>query len=138
VALAACGAFLAAAPPLSADTPPSPFPRIDIQAEPPRSHGWAYAALAGGAVLVGGSFLVAQRADQTYDDYLSETEPHRIEELYDRTVVYDNVARAALLTGEALLATGIYLRFIRRPRGATTSRASLVVEPTRCAVSFHF
>jgi hypothetical protein len=48
----------------------------------------------------------------------------------------DRLASAALLTGEGLLATAVWLRFVhpaREPR-----RLALEVEPSRCAVSLRF
>jgi len=114
----------------------APFPEIPLQ--PPgggRTHGWAYLALVAGAAMIGGSFVLAEQADDTYGEYLAATDPGQIEELYDRTVVYDRAAQASLLTGEALVVTGLYLRFIRRPKPA---RIGLDLRPNRCALALRF
>ena len=113
-----------------------PFPVVPIETPAPRAHGWAWAAMIGGAALVGASFAVSDHANDVYDDYLSATDPAEIEALYDETLRFDTIARVSLFTGEALIATGLYLRFIRRPpppRAVTWS-----VQPNRCAVSLHF
>jgi hypothetical protein len=78
------------------------FPVIPLPAPVHVSHTWAYASLAAGAGLVGASFALAGRADDTY---------------------------------EALLATGIYLRFLRVPNAA---RARLALGPRSCGVSLRF
>ena len=67
------------------------------------------------------------------------TDPAEIERLYDRTARYDWYARGALIGGEALVATGLYLRFVRRPRAArTTATLDLSVGPARCALAWRF
>jgi len=88
-----------------------------------------------GAALIGSSFLFAERADDAYSDYLAATRPDRIERLYDRAVLNDRLSSGSLLTGEALLAAGIYLRFVRRP---PAGRLTLAVEPGRCALAWRF
>ena len=113
----------------------SPFPEVPIVTEEPPSYAWAYVALGSGVAMVGGSFMLSERADRSYQDYLASTQPGRIESLYDRTVMYDRVAGSALVAGELLLATGIYLRFVRRPRAA---RLSLDLGPQRCALAYRF
>ena len=101
----------------------------------PRSHLWSYVILAGGTGLVGSSFIFKERADDAYDAYLRATDPDRIEHLYDKTIHQDRFSRAALLGGEALLATGIYLRFIRRP---AARQVGLAIGPRQCAILLQF
>ena len=113
----------------------APFPDIPISSASPRSHGWAYLAMAAGVALIGGSFLLGHEADDTYDEYLAATDPDQIESLYDRTVLYDRYAQASLLGGEALVVTGVYLRFIHRPKPA---RVGLDLRPDRCALALRF
>ncbi len=103
--------------------------------EPAASHTWAYLTLGAGATLVVVSFRFADHADDAYQDYLDETDPGRIDRLYDRTVLYDRLASGSLLTGEALFAAGVYLRFLRRPHPA---RVGLTMEAGRCAVWYRF
>lgn len=92
--------------------------------------------MAAGAVLIGGSFLVTERANDRYDDYLRATDPAAIESLYDETLRLDNAARVTLFTGEALVATGLYLRFVRRP--PPPRAVSLILRPDRCALALRF
>jgi hypothetical protein len=113
----------------------SPFPQVPLAIPKPRSHLWDYVILAGGAGLVGSSFIFKDRADDSYDAYLRATDPDQIDHLYGRTIHQDRLSRAALLGGEALLATGIYLRFIRRP---VVTQVGLAVGPRQCAVSLRF
>ena len=113
----------------------SPFPEVPIVTEEPPPYLWAYVALGSGVALVGGSLVLSRRADQTYQDYLESTRPGRIESLYDRTVLYDRLATSSLVAGELLLGTGIYLRFVRRPRPA---RMTLDLGPGRCALAYRF
>ena len=112
-----------------------PFPVVPIETPQRRNHTWAYLTMLGGAGLVGVSFTFAKRADDAYAEYLVSTDVNEIEVLYDRTTRNDNLSRASLLTGEAMIAAGLYLRFIRRP---STARLSLDLQPSRCAFSYRF
>ncbi len=111
------------------------FPEIPLPPPPHASHLWAYTALAGGAALLGASFAFSRRADATYDEYLAATDPTAIDRLYDRTTRYDHYASASLLSGEALVAAGLYLRFLRGPHGG---RAHLVLGARACALSLRY
>ena len=113
----------------------SPFPEVPLPEERRPSHRWAYATFAGGALLVGGSFVAASRADDAYERYLSATQPDEIERLYDRTVLHDRMSTGMLVGGELLMAAGIYLRFLRPSRA---SALSLNLGPGRCALAYRF
>jgi len=113
----------------------APFPVVPLEEKSGRSHKWAYLTLAGGATLIGVSFVFSNRADEAYADYLVSSDPDEIQVLYDRAVRYDHYAQASILTGEVLLATGLYLRFIRHP---TPKRVSLTLAPNRCALALRF
>ena len=112
-----------------------PFPVVPLEAPASRRHTWAYITLAGGATLVGLSFAFSGKADDAYADYLVSTDPVEIQALYDRAVANDHRAQASLITGEVLIAAGLYLRFIRRPG---PSKVSLSFRPSRCALSYRF
>jgi hypothetical protein len=111
------------------------FPEVPLEPVRQSSHTWAYIALGTGAALVGSSFLFKDRADDAYQEYLLATDARIIEDRYEETVLYDRLSRVSLLGGEALLATGLYLRFIRRH---PTAQFTLAVEPSRCSVSWRF
>ncbi len=104
--------------------------------QPPRaSHRAAWVCVLGGVGLVAASFPLADAADRRYAEYLNESDPRRIGSRWDRSVTADRVASGALLSGEALLAAGVYLRFVH---GAHASRVSLVAAPGRCALACSF
>lgn len=113
----------------------APFPVVPTEPPAKRGHAWAYLTMVGGAALVGFSFVFSDRADQAYEEYLVSTDPEQIEVLYDRAVRNDHYAQASLLTGEVMIATGIYLRFVRRP---APKRVSLMIAPSRCALAWRF
>jgi hypothetical protein len=112
-----------------------PFESVPLEppARPP--HRLAYGALLTGAGLVGLSFAVTDRANRTYDRYLDDALPAEVDHLYDETVRLDRLSAAALLTGETLLVTGVWLRFLRRP---VPPRVALTLDASRCAVSLRF
>lgn len=112
-----------------------PFPVVPLETAKPRRHTWAYLTLAGGAALVGLSFVYSGRADDAYEAYLVSTDQVEIQVLYDRAESNDHKAQATLLTGEALVAAGLYLRFIRRPG---PRKVALSIHPSRCALSYRF
>jgi hypothetical protein len=112
-----------------------PFEVVPQESPPDGTHRLAWASLLTGAGLVGLSFALTDRANQSYDDYLVATDPGRAEHLYDRATRYDRLSAASLLAGEALVASAVWLRFIR-PRPAP--RLTLVAEPDRCAVALRF
>ena len=58
--------------------------------------------------------MFEHQADQAYDAYLAAIEPDDITTLYDRTIRYDRLSSAALIGGNVLVATGLYLRFVHR------------------------
>lgn len=119
--------------PLLAQT--SPFPEVPLPQPPRHSYTWAYVALGTGVGLMTTSFVFANRANHAYRDYLGEVDPVLIERFYDRAVLNDRFSSATLLGGEALIAAGLYLRFLRNP---PESRLSLSLRPTRCALALRF
>jgi hypothetical protein len=119
-----------------ADAPAAaPFPEVPLEEKTEGHHVWAYLTLAGGVTLVGLSFMYSGRADRAYQDYLVSTDPDEIQRLYDESVHNDHLAQASLLTGEALVAAGLYLRFLRHP---SPKRVSLALTPSRCALTLRF
>ena len=112
-----------------------PFPVVPLETQASRGHTWAYVTLAGGAALVGLSFTFSHKADDAYAAYLISTDPAEMQSLYDRAEGNDHRAQASLLTGEALIAAGLYLRFVRRPG---PGKVSLSLEPSRCALAYRF
>jgi len=131
-ALACTGLETAACAPARAA---EPFAEIPMPVPERRSYLLAYASLVAGGGLVGASFAFANRAEDTYQEYLNATDPDRISDLYDRTSSYDRLSSGSLLAGEALIATGIYLRFLRPP---PRQRVSLVLGAGTCALSMRF
>lgn len=112
-----------------------PFQPVDLQPTARRSHRLAYVTAATGLALIAASFPLSDAADRRYDEYLGESDPSAIERRWDDVVHADRVASASLLSGEVLLATGIWLRFVRR---APSSRLTWTAGPSRCAVSWRF
>jgi hypothetical protein len=100
-----------------------------------RPHRAAWACLIAGAGLVGASFPLGTAADRRYHDYLVESDPAAIPGRWNASLRADRVASGSLLAGEALLATGTWLRFIRRERGPGVA---LELGPARCALSCRF
>ena len=100
-----------------------------------RDHRWADLTILAGVSLVTASFPLATAADRRYDAYLREGDPARIESRWQAVRRADRLASASLIGGEVVLATGIWLRFLRRPaeRGLRLS-----VAPSRCAVTLRF
>ncbi len=102
---------------------------------PGRARALANATLLAGVALVAASFPLADAADRRYDEYLAESDPQAIEARWRRVTRADRVAAASLLAGEALLVTGVWLRFVRQPPEA---RVRFAATPTRCAVTLRF
>lgn len=123
-------------------TPPAraqaaaPFEIVPRSSAERPSHRLAWVTALVGAGLVAGSFPLAAEADRRYAVYLTETDVARIEDRYHATTRMDRIASGALLTGEALLATAVWLRFLRPPR--EDDRVTFELEPARCAVSLRF
>jgi hypothetical protein len=113
----------------------APFPVVPVEEKNPHPHRAAYVCIGSGVLLTGASFLIAREADQTYSQYLNETDPDKITELYDHTVWLDHWSRGTLLGGQALIISGLYLRFIRHP---AADKLSLLVAPNRCALVLRF
>lgn len=112
-----------------------PFPEVTLQREERGSATWAYLCIGVGIGLLGGSTILTERANDRYGDYLRATEPERVRDLYDETLRLDRWSTTSLLAGEALVATGIYLRFLRR---SSPPRMALALSPSQCAVLLRF
>ena len=112
-----------------------PFQEVPLPPPVHTSHTWSNLTLIAGAGLIGASFALSRRADESYDAYLLATDPDRIGDLYDRTITYDRLSSGSLLAGEAFLAAGVYFRFLTPPHGA---HASLQLTPRRCGLSLGF
>lgn len=112
-----------------------PFESVPAERVARAPHRLAYGCLMAGVGLVGLSFGLTDRANRTYAEYLAATEPTEVAHLYDRTTRLDRLSAAALLGGEALVATGVWLRFVHR---SALRRVSLSMAAGRCAVSLRF
>src|SRR5690349_1591016 len=95
-----------------------PFEVVPRPASEHSSHRLAWIAAATGAVLIGASFPLANEADRRYAVYLTETDVSRIDERFQATAHMDRLASGTLLTGEGLLATAVWLRFLHAPRAS--------------------
>ncbi len=111
------------------------FQPVELEQPPRRSHWVGTATLVTGLVLISASFPLASAADRRYEEYLTETEPGTIEDRFQGVIRADRLAAVSLVSGEVLLATGVWLRFIRR---APESRLSLAASADRCAVTLRF
>ena len=100
-----------------------------------RSDKWVWITALAGAALVGTSFPLASEADRRYEAYLAETDLGRIDDRFNATVRMDKLASGALLAGEGLLATAVWLRFVR---GENTERVALDLRTGRCALAVRF
>ena len=100
------------------------------------SHRLAWITAVAGAGLVAGSFPLSAEADRRYELYLRETDVARIDERFRATQRMDRLASGTLLAGEALIATAVWLRFVRHP--SRESRMIWSLQPRRCAWSFRF
>jgi hypothetical protein len=132
LAVLAAGAPLASARAQSAP----PFEVVPNPSATPHPHRAAWLTAFAGVGFIAVSFPLAHEADHRYAQYLAETDVALIDERYDATTRMDRLATATLLTGEALLVTSVWLRFVHAPR--ETNRLSFAVEPSRCAVSLRF
>ena len=111
-----------------------PFESVPLTAPASRPHRGAYVCFAAGAGLIAGSFGLARHADRAYDRYLESRAPADIARWFDESERFDRWSSGALLGGEALVATGIYLRFLRR----SSPPVALLLGPGACAVSLRF
>ena len=100
------------------------------------SHRLAWITAIAGVGLVAGSFPLSADADRRYELYLRETDISRIDERFRATERMDRLASGALLTGEALLAAAVWLRFVHHPH--REDRVTIVAVPQRCALSLRF
>lgn len=115
--------------------PATPFEVIHRRAHERRSQRLAlYTALAGVA-LVATSFPLSDEADRRYEKYLVELDVSRMDEHFRGAQRMDRYSAAALLTGEVLLATAVWLRFVHEPR---RQRVALDLRPDRCGVALRF
>ena len=113
-----------------------PFEVVPRPAPPHRSHRLSWLTAFVGVGLVAGSFPLAREADRRYAAYLTETDVTQIDARFEATTRMDHLASGALLAGEGLLVTSVWLRFLHPPR--ERNRLTFEVEPTQCAVSLRF
>ena len=111
------------------------FEQVPLATPPAQPHRAVWITAAVGAALVAASFPLADLADRRYAAYLGETDPRRIEDRWNASVRADRYASGALLGGEGLLVTAVWLRFLHHPAGG---RVALQATPARCAVSLRF
>ena len=111
-----------------------PFETVPLPAASSRPHRAAYTCLAAGVGLIATSFVLARDADRSYEGYLTAREPQDIQRRFDETSRYDRWSSGTLFAGEAFVAAGLYLRFLRRP----PPPIAVTLLPGSCAVSFRF
>ena len=132
LAVSALAAATLEEPPAPAATP---FEVIHRRPHERRSQRLAlYTALAGVA-LVAASFPLSDEADRRYERYLTEVDVSRMDEHFRGAERMDRYSAAALLSGEALLATAVWLRFVREPH---RQRVALDLGPDRCGLALRF
>lgn len=109
----------------------TPFPVVEVPPSNGHRHRGALISAVTGLGLIGASFAWQRSANRRYDDYLSETDPDAIESRWNAVVRADRLSTSSLIAGELLLATAVYLRFVR----ASQPRVALAVAPSRAAVA---
>ena len=129
-------AALVVGAPRGASAQAAPFEVMPLRPSEKPSHRLAWITAIAGAGLVAGSFPLAAEADQRYQRYLDETDVSRLDERFRATERMDRLASGVLLTGEALLATAVWLRFVRHP--GHESHLTFALEPRRCACVLRF
>jgi hypothetical protein len=112
-----------------------PFPEVPLPPPAKKSNTWALVSFGAGAALLASSFTLSDQANRHYAEYLRATDPNDITNLYNDAVLYDRLSGGAVIAGEVLIATGVYLAFLRHP---TPSRVSLALDPSHVAVSLRF
>lgn len=122
----------AAAPPEPAA---APFPVVPLPAAAHQSHRAAWICLGAGAGLIGTSFVIHDRANRRYSDYLHSNDVSQLDQLYEDTRRLDRISAASLIAGEVVFAAGVYLRFLR---DAPTARLSLAWEGNACVARWRF
>lgn len=126
-----------------------PFEEVVLPRRTGSGHFWAYSSMIGGVGFVGLSFVLKDRADVRYEEYLASTDPAEIDRLYDETVSLDRWSTTSLIAGQALIVLGLYLRFVHPSRsGAQAERVpadtpppaqfGLDLAPHRVALSVRF
>lgn len=117
---AAWALCLGAAPAIADGDVARPGPSLHAQSTPVRSHSntTAWALLASGIALDVGSFLLAERADESYQQYQEGIDPIALDRAYDRSVRYDRLASATLIAGQVAIASGLYLLLVKRSRSS--------------------
>lgn len=135
VAVLALLALSAADAARAAQAPALPFPEVPLPVPDRHPHALAYVSLATGVGLMASSFVFANRANHSYNDYLIAVDSESIERLYDRSVLNDRFSSGSLLAGEALIGFGLYLGFLRQ---TPDTRVSLRLGPQRCALALRF
>ena len=135
--LAALLALVPAHPTAAASPEPAaePFPVVPLPAPLPRSYRAAWLTLGAGAGAITASFILHDRANRSYREYLDSTDPDRLDGLFDRSERLDRISGGSLLAGEVLLATGVYLRFLRVP---PTARMAVSIGPGRWSATWRF
>ena len=119
------------------EPPPAhtPFEVVSRPSNGGNSHRLALLTALTGVALVAASFPISAEADRRYEEYLVSTDPGAMEEHFQAAERLDKYAAASLIAGEVLLATAVWLRFVRSP---SRDRLSLAVGPERCALSVRF
>ncbi len=75
----------------------------------------AHVAIGVGAGLTIASFLLAESADRSYDDYLAGSDPSGLADDYDAAQRLDRLAAATLIAGQVTLFYGLWRRFLHDP-----------------------
>ena len=122
--IAAAWALLLWAAPAVADVGPdgslhSPSPSVH---SPSHATGWAL--LAAGLVLDASSFLLAERADESYQEYQQGIDPQALDHAYHRAVTEDRWASATLIAGQVGIATGLYLLLFKKSQTSDLGEAA--------------
>lgn len=111
------------------------FEEIEVRQPPKRAHRIAWLTGLAGAGMIAASFPLANRSDQRYGQYLAEVDIAKIDGRFRDSQRADRIASGALIVGEVLLVSAVYLRFVR-PR--ETSRVAVDLMGSRCALSYRF
>lgn len=109
----------------------SPFPVVEVPPSNGHPHRGALISAVTGLGLIGASFAWHRAADRRYDAYLAETDPDAIESRWNAVVSADRWSTSSLIAGEVLLATAVYLRFVR----SASPRVAVALAPSRAAVA---